>query len=187
MKQWMLAAALLAAVSTAYAADEAAGGQGHGGPCRADVEKLCKGVEHGQGRIAECMKQHEAQVSGECKAHMQKMHADMEARMQAFSEACKADAQQHCKGVEPGKGRMVACLRKNEASLSPGCKEQMSKMDERRDQARARMSEAKEACKGDAKQLCGDVKPGEGRMMRCLKDNEAKLSAACKAALQPKG
>jgi Golgi apparatus protein 1 len=184
MKRLIMAAALLVATGGAWAADEPGGGHG---ACRADVEKLCKGVEPGQGRIAECMKQHEAQVSGECKAQMQKMHAEMESRMQAFNAACKADAEQHCKGVEPGKGRMVACLRKNEANLSAGCKEQMAKMDERREQAHERMSQAREACKGDAKQLCADVKPGEGRMMRCLKDNEAKLSAGCKAALQPKG
>ena len=46
-----------------------------GGPrtaCKADVEKLCAGVQHGGGRIAGCLKQNEAQVSAACKDAMAK-------------------------------------------------------------------------------------------------------------------
>jgi len=181
MRHVVVAFALAAAAGT-VAADQHAGQQA----CRADAERLCQGVEAGKGRIAQCLKDKDAQVSSECKAHMDKMHEAMEARMQAFNEACKADAKRHCKGVEPGKGRMAGCLRKNEASLSGACQEQLAQMDERRKHARGRMHEIGEACEGDAKQYCADVRPGGGRMGRCLKDNEAKLSAACKEALQPK-
>jgi hypothetical protein len=31
------------------------------GACKADYEKFCKDVKPGQGRIAQCMKQHEAE------------------------------------------------------------------------------------------------------------------------------
>ena len=37
-------------------------------PCMKDMERLCKDVQAGQGRMAECMKKHEAQLSPECKA-----------------------------------------------------------------------------------------------------------------------
>jgi hypothetical protein len=181
MKQVVIVAALLAAMGSALAEQQDAGGA-----CRADAQRLCKGVEPGQGRLAQCMKEHEAQVSAECKAHMQKMHEAMQARMQEFNDACKADVQQHCKDVQPGEGRIVGCLRKNEGTLSAPCKEQLAKMDERREHAHERMHAAAEACKGDAKQYCADVKPGEGRVLHCLKQNEAKLSAGCKSALQAK-
>jgi Golgi apparatus protein 1 len=177
MKRVIVLAALLAAVGS-VAAEE----QGGPGACRADAEKLCKGIEPGQGRIAQCLKEHEAQVSGDCKAHIAKMRE----QMQAFNEACKADVEKSCKGVEPGQGRMMGCLRKNEANLSAPCKEQIAKMDERREHMRERMHDAAEACKGDAQQYCAKVKPGGGRVVHCLKENEAKLSAPCKAAMQPK-
>ena len=37
------------------------------GACKADYEKFCKDVKSGQGRIAQCMKQHEAEFSPACK------------------------------------------------------------------------------------------------------------------------
>jgi cysteine rich repeat protein len=52
--------------SVALAADQ----KPNSGPrtaCKADVEKLCSGVERGHGRIAACLKQNEAQVSTGCK------------------------------------------------------------------------------------------------------------------------
>lgn len=61
-----LAAFVLAASAAAIAAD--APPRSAGFPeCRADVEKLCQGVEPGRGRVASCLKQNESQVSAACK------------------------------------------------------------------------------------------------------------------------
>ena len=111
---------------------------------------------------------------------------EMRQRMQAFDEACKGDVEKFCKNVQPGHGRMAGCLRDNTANLSAACTEQMAKMDERHKQMRERMQGAVEACKGDVEQYCKDVQPGRGRIGQCLKANDAKLSATCKAALQGK-
>ena len=40
-----------------------------------------------------------------------------------------------------------------------------------------------EACGGDIKQFCADVKRGGGRILRCLRDNGSKLSGSCKTTL----
>lgn len=40
----------------------------------------------------------------------------------AVAEACRQDVQTLCSGVQPGEGRVVACLRENRAKLSDGCK-----------------------------------------------------------------
>ena len=38
--------------------------------CSDDVMQFCKDVQPGQGRIASCLKQHENELSADCKAHM---------------------------------------------------------------------------------------------------------------------
>ena len=44
----------------------------------------------------------------------------------------------------------------------------------------ARAARADDACAADVRQFCGDVRVGGGRVESCLRDNEARLSAACK-------
>lgn len=37
--------------------------------------------------------------------------------------ACKADAEKLCPSVQPGGGRIAACLKQNDAQVSAACKE----------------------------------------------------------------
>ena len=46
--------------------------------------------------------------------------------------ACKADVDKLCPGIQPGSGRIVGCLKQNEAQMSAACKEAMAKARERR-------------------------------------------------------
>lgn len=46
-----------------------------GGACKADTEKFCAGVKPGDGRLAKCLKEHEAELSPECKASTAKRAA----------------------------------------------------------------------------------------------------------------
>ena len=41
--------------------------------------------------------------------------------------ACKADVEKFCPGVQPGGGRIAACLKQNEAQVSTGCKNAVAK------------------------------------------------------------
>jgi hypothetical protein len=40
----------------------------------------------------------------------------------------------------------------------------------------------RDACKADVQQYCANVEHGGGRIMKCLNDNEDKLSQQCKDA-----
>ncbi len=40
--------------------------------CKGDVEKLCKDVQKGEGRIRDCLKSHESSLSADCKATFDK-------------------------------------------------------------------------------------------------------------------
>jgi hypothetical protein len=41
-------------------------------------------------------------------------------------------------------------------------------------------------CHQDMERLCKDVKPGEGRIIKCMMDNQAKASPACAAMIAKK-
>jgi len=45
------------------------------------------------------------------------------APMEAARAACSADLQQFCAGVQPGGGRMLACLKEHRDQVSPPCKQ----------------------------------------------------------------
>ncbi len=97
--------------------------------------------------------------------------------------ACKADAEKLCKDIEPGGGRVMACLKAHESELSEGCKiKKGGKEGEKREK---RMGEG--ACEADRAKLCADVKPGEGRIIACMKSHKEDLSAACREMMSKKG
>jgi hypothetical protein len=91
-------------------------------PCVADAKKLCKDVQPGEGRVARCMKEHENELSPACKENIKKMKE----KSREVAEACEDDAAKLCKGVEPGKGRILRCLKSHEGELSAACRKQMT-------------------------------------------------------------
>ncbi|MBS0170183.1 MAG: cysteine rich repeat-containing protein [Nitrospira sp.] len=46
---------------------------------------------------------------------------------------------------------------------------------------------AKKACAEDVKRLCAGVKPGEGRIVQCLKEHAQDLSSTCAQTMQQRG
>jgi hypothetical protein len=88
------------------------------GVCKADVDKFCKGIKPGEGRIWACLKSNEADLSQPCKDQM----ALAREKGKEFQKACKGDAKKFCKGIPHGKGRIVACLKSHEAELAEPCK-----------------------------------------------------------------
>lgn len=121
MRIWELGFPILAGLFLLLPGPVPAQEQAGHGACKADVEKLCKDVKLGEGRIARCLKQNEANLSPACKDAM----AQARQKMQALRDACGADAKQYCKGVKHGHGRILACLKQNEAKLSEGCRAAM--------------------------------------------------------------
>ena len=87
-------------------------------------------------------------------------------------DPCKVDAQNQCKNIPPGGGRIVACLKAHETDLSLPCKQKLAAGD-------AKMEKIKQACQPDAEKLCKGIKPGEGRIAACLKSHDSELAPAC--------
>jgi hypothetical protein len=105
-----------------------ASAQSQGRPCQPDIEKLCKGVQTGGGRIRECLKSHASELSPNCKKMYDSKkgifsedtpaHAN---RRQAMLEACKPELEKFCKGIQPGGGRLKVCLEQHRSELSDAC------------------------------------------------------------------
>src|SRR3989442_14817775 len=114
-----------------FAASVAAGAgaqQRREGPCAADVKKFCGDVKPGQGAIARCMKAHEAELSPACR-ESSKARAEKAGRLR---EECKADAEKFCKGIAPGGGRILSCLKSRQPELQPACAAEFKRAGNRR-------------------------------------------------------
>jgi len=98
------------------------------GPCAADAKKFCGDVQPGQGRIAQCMKAHQAELSPACQAEIKARAAQAE----RVRNECKGDVEKFCKGVAPGGGRILSCLKSKQAELSPACAEDLKGRGDRR-------------------------------------------------------
>ncbi len=102
----------MAGVVTAEDADQ---------PCVADAKKFCDDVRPGEGRVAQCMKEHEKDLSPGCKKNIVKMKE----KIRDVAESCKDDAAKFCMDIEPGKGRILRCLKQHQGELSTACNEQL--------------------------------------------------------------
>jgi len=89
------------------------------GACADDINKFCKDVQAGGGRIANCLKKHENELSGACKEEIDQAQK----RFKETAEACHDDVLKFCKDVEPGGGRIAKCLREHQSELSQECRE----------------------------------------------------------------
>ena len=112
-----------ALVSTAFAmlavvaSDAGAQAKKGDGPCAADAKKFCGDVQPGGGRIAKCMKSHQAELTPACQAEIKRV----EERVEQVKEECGADAKKFCQGIRPGQGRILACLKSHQSELAPAC------------------------------------------------------------------
>jgi hypothetical protein len=149
-------------------------------PCKDDIAKFCKDVR-GRESIQKCLREHGSELSAGCKGRMEAgkgIFAKSGAANDPFFKACEADQKKFCAGVAVGKGRVRRCLRGHLAELSAECKAQFKG-------GRRGGASFGFPCQEDLKKHCEGVKPGEGRVLACLREHEAELSDGCRKALPP--
>jgi hypothetical protein len=95
--------------------------------------------------------------------------------------ACTADYFRFCRGVPPGRGRIVLCLNAHVNELTQPCFQALAL----RGLASAN---ALRACRADYERLCAQAAPGgPTRGLACLLDNAQALSSQCRDALANQG
>jgi len=88
---------------------------------------------------------------------------------------CIADFRKLCLGIEPGDGRLLACMREHVHEVSTPCLVTLAKFTE--------VDEFDKECSASIKQRCASVERQEEQFAVCLKSAVASLSDTCKGQL----
>lgn len=97
--------------------------------------------------------------------------------------ACEAEIANRCAGVNPGNGRLMSCLYAYEDQLDAACDAAMADTADLIDAMFAGLWAVKLECGNDMRTLCGDVPPGEGRLLSCLFSHRSEVSETCAALM----
>ena len=99
-------------------------------------------------------------------------------------DGCKTEIETYCKGVNPGEGRVLACLFAYEDKLSNRCEYALYDAAAQLEKAVVALTHLASECKDDLRTFCSNVKPGEGRLLDCIDKNKEKISSRCKQAIK---
>jgi hypothetical protein len=84
---------------------------------------------------------------------------------------CAEDIKKACSDVDPGRGRIVACIKEHLKDFSDVCKERLSTI-----------SASTKVCRDDIEKACGSVK-SRARKVVCVMDALTDLSDACQDSI----
>jgi hypothetical protein len=85
---------------------------------------------------------------------------------------CGSDIKKLCAGIQPGKGRIKACIRSHLTDLSPTCEDRV-----------LTVAVTGKVCKTDITHLCAGIVPGTGGIRACIKSHMAEVSDPCRDAM----
>jgi len=111
----------------------------------------------------------------------------LQGALDTFSAGCQQELTTFCKDVTPGEGRILACLYAFQDKLTPRCEYALYDSVGQLDRTLTNLSYVVGECRDDLEKNCSDIKPGEGRLLDCLKKNESKVSSRCNSALKDSG
>ena len=100
--------------------------------CGTDMQQFCPNLTPGEGKLRDCMNEHQNDLSAKCRDFRAEARAHWHAAREKFDKACKEDVQKFCADVKPGEGRLGTCLKTHENALSPACKDETQAMLQRR-------------------------------------------------------
>jgi hypothetical protein len=92
--------------------------------CNADSAILCPGLPLNSQKSFMCLMAYEDNLSVECALGIVEAAMALEAGLLAIDysiKACEAAADEYCLDIEAGEGRIVSCLKENEAKLNKEC------------------------------------------------------------------
>jgi hypothetical protein len=94
--------------------------------CEKELTAYCKDVTPGEGRILACLYSREDKLSAKCEYALYDAAAQLQRAITTIAfvaNECDADLEKFCSNVPMGGGRLLACIDKNENSVSKRCKD----------------------------------------------------------------
>ena len=162
------AVALLLGSSLLARADEDGRGPGRGGQCRDEISRACPDLRPGDGKFADCVKQHKSDLSDRCQKVVQRFRGEAQKFAEA-REACKADGERFCPGMQPGDGKFGPCMKEHldaasaKDRVSPKCRALIKRAQKRSAYRKARRG---------PREAASDEKNDEGKNNNGDKDSD---------------
>ena len=100
--------------------------------CAGDIKKYCRTVTPGEGRMIYCMHAHEDKISPRCAYELGETAGSVQATSDLLKDgviACKAEISGVCGKIQPGQGRIAACLIANKSTASKDCADAIQKVE----------------------------------------------------------
>src|SRR3954470_18332028 len=94
------------------------------------------------------------------------------AEAQQAGNPCASDIKTLCAGIQPGEGRIKACIKAHLTDLSPTCEDRV-----------LTVAVTGKVCKTDVTKLCAAVVRGAGGLRACIKSHMAEVSDSCRNAI----
>jgi hypothetical protein len=102
-------------------------------------------------------------------------------------ESCAEDAEKYCPGLPSDSEEAIICMMGSADKLSTNCKLGIAEAALSMKMGVIGIDYPIRACEADADKYCLNVQAGEGRLVSCIKRNEAKVSKGCVSALKETG
>ena len=99
------------------------------------------------------------------------------AETKTIYEVCQPEIATYCQGIKPTKARILQCLKERGKNLSEACEIGQNALSE------TMKNKSQGFCKEDVSEYCRWIIPGGGRILKCLFQNESKISNQCKVVL----
>jgi outer membrane protein OmpA-like peptidoglycan-associated protein len=103
-----------------------------------------------------------------------------------FATSCRTDMAKYCKNEPLGGGNVRSCLQR-QPGLSARCSGAISALSAMLQKRAAARAAVIRVCDADAKRYCAGVQPGDGNLMECFSKAKARMSAACRQAVEDAG
>jgi hypothetical protein len=99
--------------------------------CAEDIKKYCSAVTPGGGRIVNCMQAFEDKISPQCTYALDEVELDFQditEKLKESVQSCQGDIAKLCGNIQPGQGRIAACLSASRASITQSCSKAIEKL-----------------------------------------------------------